>query len=71
MAKVQKRIVIELTTREKELLDNLLSQLYDLEDDDAVVGEIVADIYNSYSPHGDEKSSKWAGTYADVIVTAE
>lgn len=69
MSKVQKRIVIELTKQEKEFLDNLLSQLYDFEDDDDIVGEIFADIYNSYSPHGDEKSSKWAGTYADVIIT--
>lgn len=71
MARVQKRIVVELTTREKESLDNLLFQLYNFEDDDGIIGEIVADIYNSYSPHGDEKSSKWAGTYADIIITTE
>lgn len=71
MAKVQRRITIELTRREKEFLDNLLSSLYDFEDDDGVIGEIIADIYNSSKPHRDEKFSKWAGTYADITVTDE
>lgn len=70
MAKVERRIRIELTKQEKGFLDNLLSPLYDIvNDDDEQISEIVADIYNSYSPHGDEKSSKWAGTYADIIIT--
>ena len=70
MAKAEKRIRIELTRQEKEFLDNFLSSLYDIvNDDDEQVGNIFTDIYNSYSPHGDEKSSTWTGDYADIIIT--
>lgn len=69
MAKVEKRIRIELTRQEKEFLDNLLCSLYEIEpDDDEKIGNIFCDIYNSYQPEKDESSSEWKGDFADIII---
>lgn len=68
MAKVQQKIIIELTRQEKVWLDNLLQSLYGFEDDDETIGEIFDDIYNSYEPKENESSSTWKGKFADIII---
>ena len=72
MAKVQERIIIELTKQEKKILDGLLGKLYDIEpNDDEKIGTIFGDIYNSFIPQENEKISRWKGVFADVIIKDE
>jgi len=69
MAKVQRRIAIELTRQEKEFLDKLLSSLYNINDENDVIAEIFFDIYNSSCPRADEKCKQWIGACADITIT--
>ena len=68
MAKIQKRIRIELTTKEKKFLDSFLCSLYEIEPDDRKISEILCDIYDSDLPQEDESSSEWKGSVADIII---
>ena len=70
MARVARKFQIELTSEEKNVIDNILRQIYDIEDDISAetIESIFTDIYNSYHPNKEEVKKCWRGDVANIII---
>ena len=63
MARVNQRTIIELSIEEKNILDDLLADLYDIYDEDVQIGEVMSDIFNASS-----SKERCHGSRADIII---
>ena len=66
---VTQSTAIKLTSEEFDVLTKFIHDLYDIDDTDEYVGQVMSDIYNARKPRLEESKYTYEGYVVNVIIT--